>query len=187
MKVLYAIVIFCSLASFKTAAQDTVACKDLPAYLGRKITLQMRAVDFDMRKENIYLYYGNRYPEQEFTVIIKRNNGKKRIKLNKNIIVGRATAPLIGYITTYDGEPDTTKNYDDAAVKREFEKGIPAEIIAIKAPIIFSMKYRPRTAPIDLKGKLVMFITEQWQIGATHQLPPLRLISPPTMSDNMDF
>jgi hypothetical protein len=181
------IINFLVLMCFKASAQDTVACKDLSAYTGRKVTIQMRAAGFDMRREYIYLYYGNGYPEQDFTVMIKRNDGKKRIKLNKDIILGLATAPLTGYIATYDGEPDSTKNYDDAAVKKEYEKVRPVVIIAFNQPAIMRPIYPPRKGPINLKGKLVMLITQQWQIGATHQLPQLRLVGPPQGFGDTDF
>lgn len=154
--------------SFKATAQDTtISYKDLPAYIGRKVTLRMQVLDFDMRKDYIYLYMGGWYPEQEITVIIKRDNGKKRMRLSKDVILGRVIAPFIGFITTYDEGPDTTKNYNDAAIKKEFEKGQPMEIYALHLHGMMSRKYEPRTTPIDLRGKLVMLVTLQKQIGTT--------------------
>jgi len=156
---------------FKATAQDTVSYRNLPAYVGRKVTLIMPVFGFDMRREYIYLYLGDCYPRQKLTVIVKRNNGKKRIRLNKDIILGQVIASLKGFITTYDGEPDTTKNYGDDDVKKEFEKDRPVEIMAFHQAATMRYIYEPRKEPIDLRGKLVMFITEQKQIGATYEIP----------------
>ncbi len=170
---IFSIILFCSIVSFKAAAQDTVAHNKLPAYISRKVKLVMSVADFDLRKEYIYLYMGNFYPNQKFTVIVKRNDGKKHIKLNKDIILGRVMVAITGYISTFDGEPDTTKNYDDAAIKKEFERGRPMILMMTNQPGMMYRKYIPRTEPIDLKGKLVMLVTSQKQIGATYQIPPL--------------
>ncbi|NHA07642.1 hypothetical protein G7092_27835 [Mucilaginibacter sp. HC2] len=168
MKALFIITLFCSAVSIKATAQDsTISYKELPAYIGRKVTFLLPVTDFDVRREYIYLYMGNRYPDQEFTIIVKRNKGKKHIRLNKDIILGRVIAPFTGFISAYDEGPDTTKNYNDAAIKKEFEKGQPMEIYALHLHGMMSRKYEPRTTPIDLRGKLVMLVTLQKQIGTT--------------------
>ncbi|MES2268278.1 MAG: hypothetical protein V4520_16065 [Bacteroidota bacterium] len=166
-----AVALLCFAFSFKASAQDTVNYQNLPAYKGRKITIVMPVEDFDLRKEFIYLYMGNRYPNQKFTVIVNRKNGDKRIKLKNDVILGRVMVSLTGYITTYDGEPDTTENYDYSAIKKEYEKDRPMVFLASNTPVMVHTTYSPRTGPIDLRGRLVMVISDQKQIGPSYQLP----------------
>lgn len=167
MKPIYIVVLLCSILGFKAVAHDTasVQLKDLPTYVGRKVKLTLRVLDFEARKEYIYLYIGNRYPHQELTVIVQRNNGKKHIRLNNDNILGRRIASFTGFVAPYDGEPDTTKNYDDAAIKKEFEREQPIEVYALHLYGTMHREYKPRTGPIDLNGKLAMLITQQKQIG----------------------
>jgi hypothetical protein len=146
----------------------------------------MHVISFDLGKEYIYLYMGNFYPDQELTIIVKRYNGKKRIRLNKDIILGRVAVSLTGYIATYDEEPDATKSYNDAAIKKEFEKGRPVTI-GRYLPAIWHHKYTPSTEPINLKGKLVMLVTQQKQIGATYQLPTAHLNDSPLLWGDGSF
>ncbi|GGH21930.1 hypothetical protein [Mucilaginibacter phyllosphaerae] len=169
MKPLLIFLLFSNL-TIKASAQDTVGFKNLSAYVGRKVTVIMPVLNFDIRKEYIYLYMGGWYPNQTFTAIIKRNNGKKRIKLKTDVIIGRVKVSLTGYIAKYDGEPDTTKNYDDVIIKKEFEKPQPMVVVAFNLHGMMSKKYEPRTEPIDLNGKLVMLITDQKQIGNIYEL-----------------
>ena len=122
MNNLFIIILFCSIVRFKATAQDTIRYKDLPSYVGRKVKVIMHVISFDLRKEYIYLYMGNRYPDQELTIIVKRYNGKKRIRLNKDIILGQVAVSLTGYIATYDEGSDTTKSYNDAGINKAFEK-----------------------------------------------------------------
>jgi len=187
MKALFIIALFCSEVSFKAAAQDTtISYKELPTYISRKVTLLLPVLDFDVRRDYIYLYMGGWYPEQKFTVIIKRNNGKHHIRLANDIILGRVIPSITGFVTTYDEEPDTTKNYNDADIKKEFEKGRPMEVYAFHLKGMMYRKYEPRTTPIDLRGKLVMFVTLQKQIGTTtYEIPhgpPVNF--PSTLFDN---
>lgn len=182
------IVLFFSLfPNLKADAQDTVRCDDLPAYVGRKVTIAMPVVEFDLRQDYIYLYMGNYYPNQKFTIIVKRNNGKKRIRLNEDIILGRAIASFTGYIAKDNEEPDTTKNYYDAAIKKEFEKEQQCVIMVKNQPATFYVEYNPRKGPIDLKGKLVMVIIQQKQIGAKHPIPSPQYSTYPLFNNTDDF
>jgi hypothetical protein len=171
MKTLSILILFCSVVSFKATAQDTIQYKDLPAYVGRKVKVVMHVIGFDLRKEYIYLYMGNFYPDQELTIIVKRYNGKKRIRLNKDIILGQVAVSLTGYIAFYDEGPDTTKSYNDPGINKAFEKVHSGNFIGLNTPFKWHRRYTPRTEPIDLRGKLMMLITQQKQIGATYRPP----------------
>ena len=163
MKYFY-LLILSFIAISKAAAQDTIRLADAVSHIGQKVTFCTQAADFDSRTENTYLYFGNRYPNQTLTVIVKRTNGEKNITLSRDIVLGRVMVYFTGTIISYTGKPDTSASYDIAAIKKDIETHRLTLIIG-GMPMKGHFNYIPRTEPINLKGKLVMMITEQDQIG----------------------
>lgn len=148
----------------EASAQDTIKVADAANYVGKIVTFRAQPLTFDSRAENIYLYYFGHWSNQWLTVIVKRTNGKNRIKLKRDIMFGLRTVYFTGTITKYSEEPDTTANYDIKSIQKEFKETHPVTVAAIPGSI-FHQGYVPTTGPIDLRGKMVMIITEQSQIG----------------------
>ena len=151
------------LLSFKLFAQDTIRIIDAKNYVGRNVTFRSQVSDFDSRKDYTYLHFGGHYPNQDFSIIINRENAGKPVKLKRNIMLGREMVYFTGTVTIYNGPPDTTSNYKTEAIRKDAERDRALTIGG--TPYTTHFGYNPRTIPIDLKGKLVMVISEQKQIG----------------------
>lgn len=147
----------------KSQAQDSIRVRDASYHVGQKVTFLSQAADFDSRMDATYLYFGDRYPKQWLTVIVKRTNEKKHIKLKRNIMLGRKMVYFTGTITSYTGEPDSSATYDIVSIKRDIETD--RQLTIGGTPMTAHFNYTARTTPIDLRNKLVMIITEQDQIG----------------------
>jgi hypothetical protein len=59
--------------------------------------------------------------------------------------------------------PDPSANYNIKSIQKEFEEAHPVTIAII--PGVWHQGYVPKIVPIDLRGRLVMIITDQNQIG----------------------
>jgi hypothetical protein len=163
MKMLTCAISFLIIGTLKVLGQDTVSFKDIQNHLGQVVTFRAQATDFDSKKDYLYLYFGNRYPDQKLTVVVKRINNKKKIKLDRDIMIGRKMTYFTGMLIKYTGEPDSSENYETESLKRYIETDRPVTIAGNRG--MMHLNYNARTAPIDLKDKLVMIITEQKQIG----------------------
>jgi len=163
MKILICFVSFLVIAAFNVLAQDTVSFKDIQDHIGQMVIFRAQAVDFDSKKDQMYLYFGNRYPNQKLTVIVKRTNNNKKIKLDRDVMIGRKMTYYTGMLVKYDGKPDSSENYEAESLKKYIETDRPVIIGGNSG--MGHIGYRPRTTPIDLKDKLVMIISGQKQIS----------------------
>lgn len=163
--IILTIFLFSGLVS-KAQHSDTIVVKDVSAHIGKEVTLKLQVLDFDSRANSLYLYAGNRYPNQLLSIIIKKNaaNGKP-IKIDKDIILGRTMVYFSGKLVSYDEAPDTPALTDQAMLKREVERPQPAVIEYNGLRGAIKRIYQPRTGPIDLKGRIVMIIDDKKQIG----------------------
>jgi hypothetical protein len=173
MKPFITLLLFSWIIIYKASAQDTINVMQAADYINKTVTFCPQVSDFDSKQDNIYLYFGERFPKQKLAVIIKRTNGKKRIKLKRDIMLGREMVYFTGIITVYNGEPDTSANYDTDAIKSDIETDKPMFIGNQHG--MGHMNYTARTVPVDLKGKLVMIITDQKQIGRKVYYPQMSL------------
>jgi len=148
---------------FASAQTDTIGLKDVPRYLNKEVTIQLQSADFDSRAENWYIYSGEMYPRQFFSIIIKKYNGKKRIKLNTDVLIGRKMIYYTGTIITYNGKPDSSANPDIDKLTNIIDVERPMSIGGKSA--MGYINYKPKIAPVDLNGKFVMIISDQKQIG----------------------
>jgi len=95
--------------------------------------------------------------------MVKKHNGTKPIKLNTDVLIGRQMAYFTGTIVNYDGQPDSSANPDSKKLSNKINVDRPMTIGG--TPVMGHMIYKPKTTPVDLKGKLVMIISDQKQIG----------------------
>ena len=154
-------VLLCSLSSW---AQEKVVLSDIENYLDKEITICPQTADFDSKTGYTYLYFGGFYPYQKLTIAIKRFNGKKPIKLKMDILLGREIACYTGTVVRYSGTPDSTDNFGAEKIKKELETD-RLMMIGDKQFTGHVGTFVPRTTPVNLEGKLVMFITDQKQIS----------------------
>ena len=160
------ILLFCCFAANAQTA-DTISLKDVDANIGKWVTIKCLVLDFDSRTNFLYLYAGNRFPNQLLSIIVKRDTNGKKLKIDKDIILGRKMVCFTGKLVNYDGAPDTTALTDQAMLKREEERPQPVVIEYNGQRGTMRHIYQPRTGPIDLKGKPVMIIDDKRQIVTT--------------------
>jgi len=152
-----------SLTAKSRSQTNIVNLRDIPENLNKEITIQTQVIDFDSRGDYWYLYIGDHYPNQRFTIMVKKVNGTKRMKLNMDILLGRKIANFTGTVTRYEGNPDSSANPEIEKIRQEIEQPRPLTIGESTGMGYFH--YIPKTAPVDLQGKLVMLITDKKQIG----------------------
>lgn len=155
--------LFFGLSAQSNGQTNIVHLKDIPDYLNKEITIQTQVIDFDSRGDYWYLYIGDHYPNQRFTILVKKVNGTKRMKFNMDILLGRKIAYFTGTVNRYAGNPDSSANPEIEKIRQEIEQPRPITIGETSGMGYFH--YMPKTAPIDLRGKLVMMITDKKQIG----------------------
>jgi len=146
------------LTSLKVTAQQNISLRDVASYVDKEVTVNPQVLDFDSKKDYVYLYLGERYPNQKLTVIIKRP-----IKVKLPILLGREIASFTGTITRYSGNPDSSANYNIDNIKKEAEKD--KQLLISGKEMTGHFGYTPHDHPVDLQGKLVMLITGQKQIS----------------------
>lgn len=146
------------LICLKASAQEKISLKDVASYVDKEATVNPQVLDFDSKKGYVYLYLGERYPNQKLTVIIKRP-----LKVKLPILLGREVASFTGTITRYSGNPDSSANYDIDNIQKEAEKD--KQLLIGGKEMTGHFGYTPHDHPVDLQGKLVMFITDQKQIS----------------------
>lgn len=146
------------LTFLKASAQQNISLKDVTNYIGKEVTVNPQVLDFDSKPDYVYLYFGERYPNQKLTVIIKRP-----IKVKLPVLLGRETASFTGTITRYSGNPDSSANYDIDEIKKEAEKD--KQLLIGGKDMTGHFGYTPHNHPVDLQGKLVMFVTDQKHIS----------------------
>ncbi|MFC0518865.1 hypothetical protein ACFFGT_31920 [Mucilaginibacter angelicae] len=153
----------CFAAVAQTA--DTILVKDISTNIGKEVVLKCQVIDFDSRTNLLYLYIGNRFPNHLLTIIVKKQVDGKRLKIDKDIILGRKMVYFTGKLISYNEGPDTTALTDQAMLKREVER--PQAVVIEYNGQAGTMKrtYEPRQGPIDLRGKLVMIIDDKKQVG----------------------
>jgi hypothetical protein len=146
------------LTSLKASAQENISLKNVASYVGKEVTVNPQVLDFDSKKDYVYLYLGERYPNQKLTVIIKRP-----LKVKLPILLGREIASFTGTIARYSGNPDSSANYGIDEIKKETEKD--KQLLIGGKEMTGHFGYTPHNHPVNLQGKLVMFITDQKQIS----------------------
>ena len=146
------------LTSLKVTAQQNISLRDVASYVDKEVTVNPQVLDFDSKKDYVYLYLGERYPNQKLTVIIKRP-----IKVKLPILLGREIASFTGIITRYSGNPDSSANYGIDEIKKE--AGKDKQLLIGGKEMTGHFGYIPHNGPVNLQGKLVMFITNQKQIS----------------------
>ncbi|SDH27852.1 hypothetical protein ACRQ5D_07605 [Mucilaginibacter sp. P25] len=144
---------------------DTIAVKDISTHLGKEVVVKCRVIDFDSRTNLLYLYIGNRFPNHLLTIIVKKQVNGKRLKIDKDIILGRQMVYFTGKLINYTENPDTTALTDQAMLKREVEQPQAGILEYTGQAVTIRHTYEPRTGPIDLRGKLVMIIDDRKQVG----------------------
>lgn len=160
------IMLFCCFAA-NAQTPDTISLNDINANIGKRVTIKCLVLDFDSRANLLYLYAGNRFPNQLLSIIVKREANGKKLKIDKDIILGRKMVCFTGKLVNYEGAPDTTVLTDQAMLKREVERPQPIVIEYNGQHGTMRRTYQPRTGPIDLKGKPAMIIDDKKQVGET--------------------
>jgi hypothetical protein len=151
------------MASAQTA--DTILVKDISTNVGKEVVLKCQVIDFDSRTNLLYLYIGNRFPDQLLTIIVKKQVDGKRLKIDKDVVLGRKIVYYTGKLISYNEGPDTTALMDQAMLKREIERPQAGILEYTGQGVTMRHLYEPRTAPIGLRSKLVMIIDNKKQIG----------------------
>lgn len=146
------------LICFKASAQEKISLRDVATYLDKEVTVNPQVLDFDSKTDYEYLYFGEHYPNQKLTIIIKRS-----VKLKLPILLGREIAGFTGTIARYTGKPDSSANYGIDEIKKEAEKD--RQMLVGGQEMTGHFGYTPNNHPVNLQGKLVMFITDQKQIS----------------------
>ncbi|MBD1387248.1 hypothetical protein IDJ75_18310 [Mucilaginibacter rigui] len=146
------------LTCLKVTAQENISLRDVASYIGKEVTVNPQVFDFDSKKDYVYLYFGERYPNQKLTVIIKRP-----VKVKLPILLGQEIASFTGAITQYSGKPDSSANYGIDEIKKEAEKD--KQLLIGGKEMTGHIGYTPHNHTVNLQGKLVMLITDQKQIS----------------------
>lgn len=146
------------LICLKASAQEKISLRYVANYVDKEVTVNPQVIDFDSKTNVVYLYFGEHYPNQKLTVIIKRP-----IKVKLPILLGREIASFTGTIVQYSGKPDSSANYGIDEIKKEAEKD--KQLLIGGKEITGHFGYIPNNRPVNLQGKLVMFITDQKQIS----------------------
>jgi len=146
-----------------SAQTDTIGLNQIRQYINKTVTIKVQTTDFDSKAECWYLYALGFYPNQRFTIMVKKHNGTKPIKLSTDVLIGRQMVYFTGTIVNYDGQPDSSANPDIKKLSNKINVDRPMTIGG--TPVMGHMVYKPKTIPVNLKGKLVMIISDQKQIG----------------------
>lgn len=110
---------FAALLACKSYSQtDAINLKQVNEYIRKEVTIRLKAAHFDSRQHYWYLYAANRYPNQLLTVMVKKCNGIKYIKLDRDVLLGRKMVYFTGKIIKYDGAPDSSANPEVKSLKK---------------------------------------------------------------------
>ncbi len=156
---------------YAKAQQDTlkpklIAVEDASKHLGEFVTVFAQAADFDPRGQNKYLYFESNYPNQQLPIIIKNNEVNPPIKLKWSVMARKSKEYFTGTVTAYNEEPDTSVRTDAKRIKKEWD-GKTIYFYSDGKRITGSVNHVVNIPlyPVDLRGKPVIIITEQNQIG----------------------
>jgi hypothetical protein len=151
-----------------TAKTPVVTPQEAINYIGKKVTVYAKAEDFDPRKENRYLFFGAKYPNQCLTIILKPDSTGSPLKLKWSIIARKATAYFTGVITIYKGKPDKTVRPDAEKLNNQKFVIYPDG----KTPVTGVLRLRIPTYPIDLYNHPIMIIDKLEQVVPGEMVAP---------------
>lgn len=149
----------CLLAQTDTSKIQVIKPEDASKYIGQRVTVYGKAAGFESREVNRYFFYGDKYPNQIFTVIVKPDSAGNRLKMNWSTMARKATVYFTGVIEVYHGKKDKTKDPQQERLAKALKERplyFEGKPIALK-PV--SQDYA-----IDLRDKLVMVIDREDQI-----------------------
>src|ERR1700688_3899521 len=106
MKQFFIITSFVSLFFFKAAAQIAIPEKDAGKHIGETVVLTDIVFGSEQIKSSnkVLLYFGDNYPNQTLTAVIKATNGNKFKEQTENHYKGR-NFKITGKLVKYKGKP----------------------------------------------------------------------------------